>query len=162
MRLGAPLAAMALGLALGGHGSAASAQTVEAVRRVLEVVATNRDEMNDAAGRLRPLVLAGNAKEAEPIQTLLIAALALDTRADGLALVGSVLLEMKSPDDLGVARSAFRRAARRVIETANDQLDFMNECLHRIQSADALAQAVAARDAVKAIRDAVHPFTARE
>ena len=162
MSSGARLAAIALVLVLGGASEQASAQAVDAVHRLLDLVTANRDEMNDAAGRLRPLVLAGNAKEAEPIQTLLIAVVALDTRADSLFLVGSVLVEMKSPEDLGVARQAFRRAARRVLETANDQLDFINEGLRHIKSPDALTQATVARDAVKAIRDAVQPFTARE
>ena len=162
MRIGAPLAAMTLGLVLGGFGPLASAQSVDAVRHVIDLVASNRDEMNDAAGRLRPLVLAGSAKEAEPIQTLLIAVLALDARADALSLVGSVLIEMKSPEDLGVARAAFRRAARRMLETANDQLDFIEESLKRIKSPEALAQGVVARDAVKAIRDSVRPYTARD
>jgi len=153
---------MTLGLVLAGLGHPACAQSVDAVRKVIDLIASNRDEMNDAAGRLRPLVLAGSAKEAEPIQTLLIAVLALDTRADALSMVGSVLIEMKSPDDLTVARAAFRRAARRMLETSNDQLDFIEESLKRIKSPDALAQAIVARDAVKAMRDAVHPYTARE
>ena len=162
MRIGGPLAAVALGLVLAGLSHPAFAQSVDAVRQVIDLVATNRDEMSDAAGRLRPLVLAGTAKESEPIQTLLIAVMALDSRADSLSLVGSVLVEMKSPEDLTVARAAFRRAARRMLETANDQLDFIQESLKRITSRDALAQAIIIQDAVKAIRDAVRPHTARE
>lgn len=162
MRIGGPLAAVALGLVLAGLSHPACAQSVDAVRQVIDLVATNRDEISDAAGRLRPLVLAGTAKEAEPIQTLLVAVMALDARADSLSLVGSVLVEMKSPEDLTVARAAFRRAARRMLETANDQLDFIRESLKRITTRDALAQGVIIQDAVKAIRDAVRPHTARE
>ena len=154
--------AVALGLTAIGAAPRASAQAVDAVHRLLELVTTNRDDMNDAAGRLRPLVLAGTAKESEPIQTVLYAIGELEARADALELVGSVLVEMHAPDDLTVARSAFRRAARRTFETANDQLDFMNESLKRIKSPEASAQAIVARDAMKAIRDAVQPFTARD
>ena len=162
MRIGARLGAFVLVVAAIGPWSPACAQAVEAVHRLMDLVATNRDIMNDAAGRLRPLVLAGNAHEAGPVQSLLQAVAALDARVEALAMVGSVLEEMKSPEDLAVARSAFRRAARRTFETANDQLDFMNEGLRLIKSPDAEAQGVLARDAVRAVRDAVKPFTARE
>ncbi len=164
VRSGVHLWVIAAALVLAGIGAApaAAAQAVDAVHHLLDLVTTNRDDMNDAAGRLRPLVLAGTVKEAEPIQTVLFAVGSLEARADALELVGSVLLEMHAPDDLTVARSAFRRAARRTLETANDQLDFMNESLKRIKSPEASAQATVARDAIKAIRDAVQPFTARD
>ena len=162
MRVGARLGALLLLAAGIGAATPAGAQAVDAVHKLLEQVGTDRDVMNDAAGRLRPLVLAGNAREASPIQSLVSASAAIDSRVDALVLIGSALEEMKTPEDLAVLRSAFRRAARRTFETANDQLDFINESLRLIGSADAAAQGVIARDAVRAIRDEVKPFTTRE
>ena len=140
----------------------AHGQSVEAVKRVTELVDARREDINDACGRLRPMVLSGSARESAPIQAMLTLSSALDSTTDGVSLVGEILQGMKSPEDLAVAQAVFRRAARRALESANDQLDFVNANIQAIKSPAAVAEVVIIRDAMRAIRDAVKPFAGRE
>lgn len=149
--------AMGVVLSVPAHG-----QSVEAVAKVTEIVNARREDINDACGRLRPMVLSGSAREAAPIQAMLTLSAALDSTTDGVSLVGEILTGMKSPEDLAVAQAVFRRAARRALESANDQLDFVNANLQVMKSPAAVAEIIIIRDSMRAIRDAVKPFAARD
>jgi hypothetical protein len=154
--------AVAAVLAVASAAAAAPppASGAEAVRKAAELVATQREEMNDACGRLRPFVLSGVANEASPIQAILAAGILVDGTANGVTLVGELTGAMTSAEDEAIAEAAFRRAARRTMETVNDQLDFVTASLHKIATPAALEEAVTVRDAMVAIRDAVKPFAA--
>jgi hypothetical protein len=148
------LAAVALVGAAPAH-----AQTVEAVRKVTEFVDARREDITDAAGRLRPFVLSGQPHESTPIQGILNIASSFDGTANAVSLVGGLVSDLKGPENVTASLEVFRRAARRTVESANDQLDFINAYLHPIRTPAALTEAVAIKDAIIAIRDALQPFT---
>jgi len=149
-------AVLALAIAL---PAPAWAQSVEAIRKVTEVVDARREDITDAAGRLRPHVLSGLPHEASPIQGILNVAASFDGTANAVSLVGGLVGELKATEDVTASVEVFRRAARRTVESANDQLDFINAYLHAVKSPNALTEAVGIRDAIVAIRDALKPFT---
>ncbi len=140
----------------------AAGQGVDKVQQMTDLVSARREEILDACGRLRPLVLSGTAGESTPIQVVLTVAASFDSAVDGVSLVGEIVAGMKSPEDLTVAHAVLKRAARRAVESANDQIDFINANLHSIKTPAAVTEATLIRNAMVAIRDAVKPFTTRE
>jgi hypothetical protein len=138
------------------------AQGVGDVDNAMRAMQLRMRALNTSRKNLQQMEYHRDDHEADAAREISDADTIVFTSAVKVFTVGFILRGMKSPEDLHFAQEQFRVVVSSFITTADEELTRVNDNLHDIARAPALAEATNIRDLMVDLRDFLKPFVAKE
>jgi hypothetical protein len=141
-------------------GAKASNPVDRHIPETVQAVEVARESLVAAARNLTGMRNSLPSSEGEAVQKVISEAWLVFESAGRIVTVGDIYVKMKTTDDMATVSTYFSQAAKHYRKQVDLSLPWLNECLVRIKTPAALAEATNVRDKMIEASTAVQLFEA--